>query len=186
MREKLRATMAACALALFPAVAMSEDNDINGRWISIAPEPQGGIFALREFRIHEPRFSVIFRAFSDADATVPLFRINVSGYFVLGGPSPEVDDAREGIFPLLDREVTAESQAGVEMFRSMGCALDEGVTVSLVDVGCGFLPPLMEAMGEYDLVSLQGDQLFFGDRSGDLTKVRPSMLTPFPLERHWH
>jgi hypothetical protein len=41
----------------------------------------------------------------------------------------------------------------------------------------------MQAMGEYGLVALRGQRLFFGDRAGDLTKARPEKLTAYPLIR---
>jgi hypothetical protein len=41
----------------------------------------------------------------------------------------------------------------------------------------------MQNMGEYDLVAIRNGQLFFGDRSGDLSKARPDKLTPYPLRR---
>ncbi len=67
------------------------------------------------------------------------------------------------------------------MFAEQGCALAVGEALDLIDQGCGFVPPLMTAMGEYDLVAMRGGQLFLGDRAGDLTKERPASLTPYPL-----
>ena len=64
---------------------------------------------------------------------------------------------------------------------NLALTLEEGATKHLVSEGCGFLPALTRAMGEYDLVAMKDGQFFFGDRAGDLTKARPTMLTPFPL-----
>lgn len=175
-------TALGCATLLTPALA-NDMASIDGHWISESPEAQGGVFATREFQIEGDRWSVIFHAFADRAASQPLFRIDVAGVYVIGGPSATVDGAHEGIFPAIRRDLTALSAAGVTMLAGIGCTVEEGVVKHLVNEACGFLPPLMQAMGEYDLVSLQEDRLYFGDRSGDLTKSRPTALTPFPLVR---
>lgn len=176
--------MAACALAALFNPALAKDAmSIDGRWISVAPEAQGGIYATREFQFDDGRWSVIYRTFADEAASQPLFRIDVAGAYVIGGPSASIEGAHSGIFPALQRDLTAESPAGVALFAGMGCTLEEGVVTHLIDKGCGFLPPLMQAMGEYDLIALRDDQLFLGDRTGDLSKARPAALTPFPLVR---
>lgn len=176
------AVTALCATSI-PAAFAQEAPAIAGHWASVAPEPSGPITATREFRFDESGWSVQFRAFADAAASQPLFRIEVAGVYVIGGPSATVPGAHDGIFPATRRDLTAESPAGVAMFAEMGCALEQGVTRSLISEGCGFLPPLMQAMGEYDLVAITDGQLFFGDRTGDLTKARPDRLTPYPLAR---
>ncbi|MCB1381076.1 MAG: hypothetical protein KDK89_22315 [Alphaproteobacteria bacterium] len=169
--------------ALFTPALADDMASIDGHWISASPEAQGGIYATREFHIEGDRWSVVFLAFADEAASQPLFRINVTGAYVIGGLSATVEGAHEGIFPALQRDLTALSAAGVAMFAGMGCRVEKGVVKHLRDEGCGFLPPLMQAMGEYDLVALREDRLYFGDRSGDLTKTRPTALTPFPLVR---
>jgi hypothetical protein len=174
---------AAVAAALCGTARADGAPDISGSWASTGPEAMGPIHATRAFTFTDRDWSVEFRAYADAQGTQPLFRIDVAGVYRLGGPSAAVPGAYEGIFPALRRDITAESAAGVAMFAEMGCALTQGTPKPLVDEGCGFLPPLMQAMGEYDLVALRDGQLYFGDRAGDLTKARPAALTPFPLAR---
>lgn len=183
MFNTLHRTAAAALVlsALAGSAGAADAPAIAGHWASAAPEAQGPIFATRDFQLDDTSWSLVFRAFADSAATQPLFRIDVAGVYLVGGPSGAVPGAMEGIFPATQRKLTAESAAGVAMFESMGCKLEQGVTKSLVSEGCGFLPPLMQAMGEYDLVALKDGQLFFGDRTGDLTKARPTKLTPFPL-----
>ena len=62
-----------------------------------------------------------------------------------------------------------------------GFELAVGAPKNLAAEGCGFVPSLMQGIGEYDLAAVQAGQLFFGDRSGDLSKSRPAALYPFPL-----
>lgn len=157
--------------------------DIQGRWRSARPEHYGNHHATRDFSIKGREWRVRYRAFADPQGKQALFTIRVVGVYSLGGPSSKVAGAREGIFPALSRSLTADSAAGVQMFAGMGCRLTLGKEIFLVNRGCGFVPGLMQVMGEYDLAALHDGRLFFGDRSGDLSKSRPEKLTPYPLVR---
>ena len=182
MRQVLISAFSITVAALTASLpARADAPSITGRWQSAAPEAQGQIFVTREFKIEPATWSVAFRAYGDASAKAPLFTLNVGGVYVLGGSSSAVAGAREGIFPATYRRITAESEAGVQMFAAMGCALKVRVVKPLTSEPCGFVPSLMQAMGEYDLVAVKSGQLFFGDRSGDLTKARPTALYAFPL-----
>jgi hypothetical protein len=174
--------LAAALLALAPP-AFAEAPSIDGTWVSVAPENIGGPFATRAFTFDGDAWSVVFSTFADDGLTQPGFTINVAGYYRLGGASAAVPGAWNGVFAAFDKTVTAHSPEAVAMFADMGCTLELGQPFDLTDQACGFLHAAMEAMGEYDLVSIQGDQLFLGDRSADLTKARPTMLTPFPVVR---
>lgn len=158
-------------------------SDIQGQWRSAVPEHYGNHHATRSFTFAGRDWQVRYQAYADPQGQVPLFTIRVAGVFALGDPSPKVAGAREGIFPALSRSLTADSDAGVQLFASMGCTLVRGQETWLLSSGCGFVPGLMQVMGEYDLVALVNGQLFFGDRSADLSKARPDKLTPFALLR---
>ena len=177
-----------CALtahlhAQFTPVSAPQAPDIQGGWRSAAPENYGSHHATRSFVITEREWQVHYQAYADSQGQQPLFTIRAKGVYALGEPSAKVGGAREGIFPVLSRSVTADSDAGVQMFASMGCRLERGRETFLLNAGCGFVPGLMQVMGEYDLVAQSQGQLFFGDRAGDLSKARPEKLTPFPLLR---
>ncbi len=160
-----------------------EAPNLKGRWTSAALENYGSHFATRTFMFTNKEWRVTYRAYADAQGKQALFRLDVGGFYVLGQASASVSGAVEGIFPANRRHVTAESDAGVGMFASMGCTLEKGKALPLVSQGCGFVPSIMQAMGEYDLASLKDGRLYFGDRAGDLTKARPVALTPYPLVR---
>jgi hypothetical protein len=170
-------------LCMTQAAHAQEAPNLQGSWTSASLENYGSHFATRTFSFTAKEWSVTYRAYADAQGNQPLFRLDVGGVYVLGQASSSVPGAFEGIFPANRRMVTAESDAGVAMFAGMGCTLEKGKALSLVSQGCGFVPGLMQAMGEYDLVALKDDGLHFGDRAGDLTKARPVALTPYPLVR---
>lgn len=156
---------------------------ISGQWASIAPENYGHMVATRHFTFSAKRWAVKFQVYADAAGTQPLFHLNVGGPYTLGGPSATVAGASEGIFPADHRLITADSPAGVQLFATQGCTLQQGTPLALTTSGCGFVPSLMQNMGEYDLMALKDGQLFLGDRSADLSKARPAKLTPYPLLR---
>lgn len=178
MLKRFAIWMAIAAGLAVPAAA--DAPKLTGDWQSVAPEAQGPMFVTRTFHFEGNTWSVVYRAFGDADAKAPLFTLDVGGVFVVGGPAA-LPGAYNGIFPATRRDITAESTAGAALFAGMGCTLEVGTAKSLVSDACGFVPPLMQAMGEYDLVKINNGQLFFGERSGDLTKARPTALYPFPL-----
>lgn len=182
MKKLFSTVLASFALAAsFPVHAAAEAPKLAGHWMSAAPEPQGKLFVTRDFTFEGQNWGVSYRAFGDAEAKMPLFSLDVGGVFVIGGPSAAVEGAYEGIFPATHRKITAESEAGAALFAGMGCTLKVGEPKALVSEPCGFVPSQMQAMGEYDLVAIKGGQFFFGERSGDLTKARPTALYPFPL-----
>jgi hypothetical protein len=174
----------ASSMALLPNSSLAADApSIKGRWKSVGLEHDGKFYSKRKFAISSKNWKVESKTFADAEGKAPLFTIRVSGFYALGSASAKVPGAFDGVFPAMSRSLTAESPAGVKMFADMGCKLEQGKAMDLRLQSCGFVPSLTQAMGEYDLAAIQNGKLFFGDRSGDLSKARPEKLTPHPLER---
>lgn len=176
-------TFVTALLCMAQVAHAQEAPNLQGSWASAALENYGNHYGKRAFKFTDTTWQVTHRAYADAQGKQPLFRLNVGGVYVLGQGSSAVPGAFEGIFPATYRHVTAESEAGVQMFAAMGCTLKLGEETPLVSQGCGFVHGLMQAMGEYDLVALKDGKLFFGDRAGDLTKSRPTALTPYSVQR---
>jgi hypothetical protein len=176
-------TLMTAALLFLATPALAEPPSLDGRWISVAPENMGQIFATRDFTFDGDAWSIRFRAFGDEALSVPILTLDVAGYYKIGGESAVVPGAYNGVFGASDKVLVADSDIAVKMFGDMGCRLEVGVPFDLTDQACGFFHASMDAAGEYDLVAMQGDQLFLGDRAGDLTRERPTRLTPFPLVR---
>jgi hypothetical protein len=181
LKETAMKALIATALIAFASPMLAEAPVIDGQWTSVAAENMGQLHATRDFTFDGDAWSITFRAFGDAGMTVPLFTLDVAGYYKIGGPSKDVPGAYNGVFGASDKVLVADSPAAVEMFGQMGCTLEVGVPFDLTDQACGFFHASMDAAGEYDLVALKDGQLFLGDRAGDLTKERPKALTPFPL-----
>ncbi|MFZ1891797.1 MAG: hypothetical protein WAU37_06385 [Formosimonas sp.] len=163
--------------------AHGQTPNIKGQWTSEALENNGPVYATRTFTLTNSQWRVVYHAYADEQGQLPLFTIKAGGFYVIGDASTLLDGVYEGVFPANHRFLTADSAAGVQMFANMGCSLTQGKQTALLNQGCGFVPGLMQAMGEYDLIAIRDGQLFFGDRAGDLTKTRPLKLTPYPLVR---
>ncbi len=176
----MKTAFAALSILLATPV-IAEAPKLDGTWASIAPENIGQMYAMRDFIFDGDAWSITFRAFGDEALSVPIFTLDVAGYYKIGGESAVVPGAYNGVFGATDKTLVANSDIAVKMFGDMGCTLDVGVPFDLTDQACGFFHASMDAAGEYDLVAIHGDQLFLGDRAGDLTKERPKALTPFPL-----
>jgi hypothetical protein len=167
-----------------PAVADElEARQLIGEWRSLGPENMGQLYGVRDFTLTETHWALRFQAYGDAEAKAPLFTLRIEGQYLVGGASATVEGASEATFSYTSRHLTADSDAGVDMFKGMGCELDKGVEADISKVGCGFIPSIIASGVEYDLVKLDGDTLFFGDRSGDLSKARPEKLGETPVVR---
>lgn len=158
--------------------------ELSGQWASRTLENYNSHFATRTFVFKGNTWRVVYLAYADAQGKQPMFRLDVGGSYVIGEPSESVPGAFEGIFMVDHRRITAMSEDAVHMFSTIGCALEKGRETPLVNTGCGFVPGIMQAMGEYDLVAVKSGALYFGDRSSDLTKARPQKLTMYPLLRN--
>lgn len=175
----MKLTILAAVLAI---AGSASAQSLDGRWTSVAPEINGEIYGFRDFVFDGREWSVDFAAFGNAEGTVLLFTATLSGTYVLGSAAA-VEGAREAVFHVSERSVEADGPAGVDMFAAMGCVLREGVAMDLTSESCGFLPSVMASGVEYDVVALQGEELFLGERSGDLSKTRPEALIAYPLVR---
>ena len=183
MRKTLAVAAVAAALAATgDAAGGLRARDLIGRWASPAPENLGQIYGTRAFVMTERAWALEFRAFADAAGQVGLFALRVEGTYALLGASRAVPGATEANFRFGRRYLTA-SASGAGLFAPSGCALEPGVERDVSADGCGFVPSVRAAPVEYDLVRLDGDRLFFGDRSGDLGKARPERLGADPVVR---
>lgn len=154
-----------------------------GYWQSAAPENQGAFHLVRSFVFTERAWALTARATVDAKLTEPLFTLRIEGDYAVGKPAEIPRDATEAAFFYHRRYVRADSATGAAFFKSQGCDLPLHVEVDVSLAGCGFVPAVTSSGIEYDLLKISGEQLFLGERSGDLAKSRPRALSTFPLTK---
>lgn len=154
-----------------------------GEWRSPAPEYLGAFHAVRSFVFTDGAWALRLTTAADDKFAAPLFTLRIDGSYLLGTASRQVPSATEAVFFYSRRYVRAESAAGVDLFKKQGCVLELGVEKDISLTGCGFLPSIPASGIEYDLLSLKGDRLWLGERSGDLAKQRPGALSTLAVVR---
>jgi hypothetical protein len=169
---------------------MIETTDLLGKWVSAALEPNtnpdGSVtYVKREFTFPGGnQWSLLFSGFGDAGGTFPLLTGRAVGTFDLGEPSVAVPGAREANFHFSKKYFTVFYQGIVDMFNG-GSTGDwkVGVERDISETGCPFFPSVAQAAQEYDLLKFDAPNLYFGDRSQDLSirANRPTKLIAYPV-----
>ena len=161
-----------------------------GRWVSDGCEayPNGDgndSYLTRDFVLTTTEWHLDLVIHGNADCSFPLFRAEIDGTYTLGEAS-EVPDAREGQFHIDQNFWTAEIQDMADLFTDSACGgapWTVGESQDVAITGCiGLAHAASECPdGEHDLVSVQPEGLYFGERSVNLCEERPAALGPFPL-----
>jgi hypothetical protein len=170
---------------------MATDTILSGRWTSLQPEPilnaDGSmIYGLRDFSFAGETWALRFTAYGDPEATVPIFTLRAEGPYTLGDASAVVPGAREAEFHFARRLFTAHAEAFVALLDSAGAGSPPwvaGVEQDVSATGALFIPSVAQAPVEHDLIAFRDGALFLGERSGDLSKTRPTALGTHPLSR---
>lgn len=167
--------------------------ELVGTWSSPGceayPDGAGGTnYLTRTFTLTEDRWALEFTIFGDAACTFPLFRGEVEGPYTLGAPSA-VAGATEGEFGIVSNQWTALFEDLAVLFEDSGCGTgswEVGVPQDVTVTGCiGVAKPVADCPTEYDIVSLDGDSLYFGERVTDMCVEagRPAALVTYPVVR---
>jgi hypothetical protein len=145
----------------------------------------------RTFTFTETTWAIDYSTFGSSDCadSGKLLTVNIGGNYTIEGASPSVTNANNGFFGFTTRTVTPRNQAIIDTFLKPASAC--GVTDWAVDKsqdiqtpGCAVLGayPLATCTGEYDIIRLDGANLYFGVRPADgnlcTTALRPTALLP--------
>ena len=156
--------------------------DLIGRWVSASVENYGQFYGKREFVLTERAWAISFNAFGDDKASVPLWTLRVEGTYVLGQAHPKVAGARYADFAGSAKYITAYTDEFLKTF-SNGASWKKNTEYEFSRTGAGFFPSVEAGPVEYDLVKLEGNTLFLGDRSVDLNKERAQKASAYALVR---
>ncbi len=165
--------------------------DLLGRWVSpqleTIPTADGNVmYGLRDFILTEKAWAIRFTAYGDAAGTFKLFTLRVEGTYELGVPALVIPEARYADFHFTARYMTAYAPMFIELFNQVRAGTDAwqvDVEQDVSETGAVFIPSVAAAPVEYDLLKLDGDQLWFGDRTPDLTLNRAVQLNAYPVVR---
>lgn len=186
------AVAALSAAACGGAKTAVKPQDLAGRWDSTACEaiPNGDgthSYIQRHFQLTEEKWTLNLDAFGDAQCQTKLFTARVVGPYTLERDSEKVTGATEGNFGFGERYLTAHVQPLADVFNQSGCgagAWTVGAEQS-VPGACLSFKPLTLCGTDHDVVKVDGNQLFFGQRPADNDMCspdkRPQALASHPL-----
>lgn len=154
------------------------EKDLVGQWNSPSCESATGgdgnpYYYTRSFDLTEESWSIDFVLFGDSACTVKLSTATIGGAYELLENSETVEGARLADFQREILTVTAHTADMAGYFESSGCGTGTwSVDVSMDVASTGCAPLGLEANTtcptEFDLVKLEGDSLYFGDRSAGM------------------
>lgn len=167
---------------------------ITGEWSSSLceayPDGQGNTnYLKRHFTITDETWDLRVDLFGDEACSFGLFSIDISGDYELEDASDVVEGATNGTFGFDSIVWTPHITDMAEVFTQSGCGADEwavGVGQEVSETGCiGVAHPITDCPREFDIVSVQGDDLFFGQRVTDMCTLegRPVALNDFAVTR---
>lgn len=191
-------TRLAVALATLTAAACGgsktavKPQDLAGRWDSATCEaiPNGDgthSYIQRHFQLTEAKWTLNLDAFGDAQCQTKLFTARVTGPYTLERDSEKVSGATEGNFVFGERFLTAHLQPLADAFTQSGCGSGAWTvgTEQAIPGACLFFKPIAQCGTDHDVVKVDGNKLFFGQRPADndmcTPEKRPSALADLPV-----
>jgi hypothetical protein len=193
---------------------MLKREDLRGKWqspeIEAMENPDGSLMYIkREAIFIDDNWDIFIRAFLDEAGENPFFTIHAKGNYILGEESENLPGAFAVDFHNRARYVTAHNKSMVNMLNDTSSFNGEWMIDMEHDVsskGCALVPSVETCPVEYDVIKVQGNEIFFGDfteeqkedikkfthgensKSDDSrgicsTENRPGQLIKFPLVR---
>ena len=164
-----------------------------GAWSSTGCEAyddgNGGTnYLTRAFTLTESRWSLDLTIYGDPDCTYGLFTSAIEGPYTLGGAAT-VAGATNGDFGFTTNVWTPLVEDLATVFEQSGCGSgvwEVGVGQDVTETGCiDVAHPITDCPVEYDIVQVDGDDLYFGARVNDMCEEsgRPTALAAYPVSR---
>jgi hypothetical protein len=141
----------------------------------------------RTFLISKATWDLDINIFGNATCTFPLFTVNIVGPYEITGDSDKVAGAKKGSFGYTDKYFQANNEAILPALAKCGDGKWAVNTRQKINTtGCLFVQANKpECMKEFDSVKLDGDKLYFGQRTEDMCKEegRPTKLNTYAVVR---
>lgn len=188
----LVAVLSACSAApAAPTTPNASTPDLTGHWVSACVPNGRGQHLKLDFTMTAQTWTLDYVTYADAACATPFITAHIEGPYEVTGRS-SVADASEASFRFTRKTLTAHDAAAAGFLSSpQGCgtAFTAGVATDISATGCAGLGqrPIAACGQDFDLVSVQGDTLHFGNRPEDndmcSTARRPTSLSPLPITR---
>jgi hypothetical protein len=186
----LTALLAACGAPQTPPAAAPRV-DISGRWGSACIPNGSGQYMQLRFVNTDTTWTLDYVTYTDAACASPFITAHIEGPYEVAGASA-VAGASEGTFSFTRKTLRAHGAMAAGFLSSaQGCGrpIAADADVDITAEGCAGLGqrPVSACGQDYDLVSVQGDALRFGQRPADNDMCtparRPTALSPLALQR---
>lgn len=155
-----------------------EAADLVGTWKSAVCEVGTGadgssFYYTRTFALTESTWSIDFTLFGDDACGYKLSTATISGPFELLDLVEGLEGTRQGNFDGASKQLVAHVQDMADYFAASGCGSSTWTVEEAQDVGATGCAPLgldsvEECPTEFDIVRLDGTNLYFGDRSNGM------------------
>jgi sugar lactone lactonase YvrE len=176
-----------------PVPAPFASDALVGTWASPGceayPDGNGGMNYLdRQFALTAETWSLYGTIYGDPTCGFALFSFSIDGPYEITGGSAEHEGVAEATFHITRNDWVAHAQPLADTFDMAGCGAEPwavGVPQSVLETGCiGVAKPEAECPGgELDLLQLDGDALYFGERSVDLCATRAPRPNGYAVTR---
>ena len=164
-----------------------------GKWES-ACFPMNGNHAKLLFDIAADKWHLDFMSFSDEGCKTGMMTMGIDGPWKLTVSSSVAEGVYEAEFGFAQRAVTPHVEGAVGFLSGLKpCGGEEAFAVgqakSVHDVGCPNLGvyPSADCSTDYDIVTVKGDTLFFGERPKDNNMCsadkRPKKLVQYGFKK---
>lgn len=175
------------------AQSVPAPKDLAGRWVSPEcekyPNADGtNNYVKRDFSITESSWSILYMVFGDANCSdaAKLLTARVLGPYSLGQNSKTVAGAREGVFSAPTKFLTIHNDALLGAVKNCGNGNWKlNAEQDVAEKGCLTLDAVKDCKAEYDLVKLNGNDLFFGQRSENMCVEGkyPAAVVSYPVRK---
>jgi hypothetical protein len=150
---------------------MLKREDLKGNWqspvIETIENPDNSVmFIKREALFVDDNWDIFIRAFLDEEGKIPFFTIHAKGNYILGKESADLPGAVAVDFNNRGRYVTAHQRSLVDMLNESSPFDGEWMLDLEHDVsskGCILVPSIETCPVEYDIIKIQGNEIYFGD-----------------------
>jgi len=193
--NRLCLSLATLSLLSGCATTSVRPSDLKGTWTSAVcesmPNADGSkTYFKRIFNMTEKDWALKFETFGDEGCTSRLFTARFEGPYTLLKDSEKVEGATEGDFGFARHYMTAHVQPVADWFQGANCGAAPwkvGEEQETSTKGCVFLRPVSACGTDHDIVKVEGNKLFFGQRPADgdmcTPDKRPTALTPVAVVR---
>ena len=167
-------------IILFTFLSLSvaaQKSNLNGKWISPVSENLSNSWGTRNFTFDGNQWKLTFIMYGDSNKLYPLFAFDTEGTFTVGKKSAIAANANEAEF-VFKRKYLTVLTGDSNILKQLGfatCNLKKGVKTDISESGCSFFASVKNYSLEYDLTSLQGNQLFLGARPADNNLGKPEL-----------